>query len=156
MVEREHIEIEGELHSDAAPLTGLVQSMLEVEPAIRCMRDPTRGGLASALNEIAVASGVGIRIEESSIPVRPAVRGVCELLGLDPLYVACEGRLVAIVPESGAERVLQAMRAHPLGREAARIGEVKQGPAGRVSERTCIGGERLVLMLAGEQLPRIC
>src|SRR5690242_3653670 len=114
MVEREHIEIEGELLSDTAPLTGLVQSMLEVEPAIRCLRDPTRGGLASALNEIAAASSVGIRLEEQHIPVRPAVRGVCELLGLDPLYVACEGRLVAVVPRAGSERVLEAMRRHPL------------------------------------------
>ena len=156
MVEREGIEIEGDLQSDAAPLTGLVQSMLEVEPAIRCLRDPTRGGLASALNEIAVASRVGIQLNETQVPVRPAVRGVCELLGLDPLYVACEGRLVAIVPRSSAERVLCAMQAHPLGRDAALIGEVRETPPGIVSERTSIGGERVIVMLAGEQLPRIC
>jgi hydrogenase expression/formation protein HypE len=156
MVEREGIEIEGELRSDAAPLTGLVQSMLEVEPGIRCLRDPTRGGLASAVNEIASASRVAIQLDESAIPVRPAVRGVCELLGLDPLYVACEGRLVAIAPASGAERLVTSMRAHPLGRDAAIIGEVHAAPAGRVTQRTQIGGERLVLMLAGEQLPRIC
>jgi hydrogenase expression/formation protein HypE len=112
--------------------------------------------LASALNEIAVASRVGIAVEERQIPVRPTVRGVCELLGLDPLYVACEGRLVAVVPPAGAERVLSAMRAHPLGRDAAIIGQVREGPAGRVTERTAVGGERVVIMLAGEQLPRIC
>lgn len=156
MVEREGIEIEGELASDAAPLTGLVQHMLEVEPGIRCLRDPTRGGLASALNEIAVASRVGISLQERQIPVRPTVRGVCELLGLDPLYVACEGRLVAVAPAGGAERLLSAMRAHPLGRDAAIIGQVREGPAGRVTERTAVGGERVVIMLAGEQLPRIC
>lgn len=156
MVEREGIEIEGELYTDAAPLTSLVQRMLEVEPGIRCLRDPTRGGLASALNEIASASRVGIRLEESAIPVRPAVRGVCELLGLDPLYVACEGRLVAIAPAASAGRLVESMRAHPLGRDAAVVGEVQPAPAGQVTERTRIGGERLVLMLAGEQLPRIC
>jgi hydrogenase expression/formation protein HypE len=156
MVEREGIELEGELLSDAAPLTGLVQHMLEVEPGIRCLRDPTRGGLASALNEIALASRVGIALDERQIPVRPAVRGVCELLGFDPLYVACEGRLVAVVPETSAEKVLLAMRAHPLGRDAAIIGQVREGPAGRVTERTSVGGERVVIMLAGEQLPRIC
>jgi hydrogenase expression/formation protein HypE len=156
MVEREGIEIEGELVSDAAPLTGLVQSMLEIEPGIRCLRDPTRGGLASALNEIAAASRVAIALDEVKIPVRPAVRGVCELLGLDPLYVACEGRLVAVTPRASAERLLESMRAHPLGRDAAIIGEVRRAPAGLVTERTCIGGERVVIMLAGEQLPRIC
>ncbi len=156
MVEREGIAIDGELLSDAAPLTGLVQSMLEVEPGIRCLRDPTRGGLASALNEIASASRVAIVIDDRQIPVRPAVRGVCELLGLDPLYVACEGRLVAVVPAAGAERVLQVMRAHPLGRDASIVGEIRHSPAGRVIERTSVGGERVVIMLAGEQLPRIC
>ncbi|HEY4159513.1 MAG TPA: hydrogenase expression/formation protein HypE [Polyangiaceae bacterium] len=156
MVEREGIEIEGELLSDAAPLTGLVQAMLEVEPNIRCLRDPTRGGLASALNEIARASRVGIRLDELSIPIRPEVEGVCELLGLDPLYVACEGRLVAVVPRASAERVLGAMRAHELGRNAAVVGEITSGPSGLVTERTRVGGERVVMMLAGEQLPRIC
>jgi hydrogenase expression/formation protein HypE len=130
--------------------------MLEIEPGIRCLRDPTRGGLASALNEIATASRVAIALEELQIPVRPEVRGVCELLGLDPLYVACEGRLVAIAPRAGAERLLESMRAHPLGRDAAIIGEVRAAPAGLVTERTSIGGERVVIMLAGEQLPRIC
>jgi hydrogenase expression/formation protein HypE len=156
MVEREGIEIEGPLYTDAAPLTSLVQSMLEVEPGIRCLRDPTRGGLASAVNEIATASRVAIRLDESAIPVQPAVRGVCELLGLDPLYVACEGRLVAVVPASSAQRLVDSMRGHPLGRDAAIIGEVRAAPVGRVTQRTQIGGERVVLMLAGEQLPRIC
>jgi hydrogenase expression/formation protein HypE len=156
MVEREGIAIEGELASDAAPLTGLVQSMLEVEPNLRCLRDPTRGGLASALNEIATASRVAIRLEERQIPVRPTVQGVCELLGLDPLYVACEGRLVAIAPPASAPRLLEAMHSHPLGRDAAVIGEVREAPAGVVTERTAVGGERVVIMLSGEQLPRIC
>ena len=120
------------------------------------MRDPTRGGLASALNEIAHASRVGIRLDERSLPIRPEVEAVCELLGLDPLYVACEGRIVAVVPAGSVDGVLAAMRAHELGRHAALVGEVTKGPAGRVTERTRIGGERLVMMLSGEQLPRIC
>lgn len=156
MVEREGIQVEGELISDLAPLTGLVQAVLEVEPAARCFRDPTRGGLASTLSEIASASRVGLLVEESRIPLRPSVMGVCELLGLDPLYVACEGRLVAVVPATGAARALAAMQQHPLGRQAAVIGEVRPGPAGVVTQRTRVGGQRVVVMLAGEQLPRIC
>jgi hydrogenase expression/formation protein HypE len=156
MIEREGIEIEGELLSDAAPVTGLVQTMLEVEPNLRCLRDPTRGGLASALCEIAAGSRVAIVLDERKIPVRPAVQGVCELLGLDPLYVACEGRVVAVAPRQGAEKLLEAMRRHPLGQDAAIVGEVRAAPAGVVTEKTAVGGERVVIMLAGEQLPRIC
>jgi len=120
------------------------------------MRDPTRGGLASTLNEIAAQSGVGITIEETAVPVRDGVRGVCELLGLDPLYVANEGKMIAIVPPSAANAVLDAMRAHPLGREAAIVGSVTAGEAGRVLQRTAFGTRRVVTMLTGDQLPRIC
>jgi hydrogenase expression/formation protein HypE len=120
------------------------------------MRDPTRGGLASTLNELSVASRVGVKLTETAIPIRPEVRAACELLGLDPLYVACEGRLVAVIPPADAERLLGVMREHPLGRSAAFIGEVVGEHRGLVTVRTPIGGERVVPMLAGDQLPRIC
>ncbi len=112
---REGIEFETVLESDSAPLTGLVRVMLEACPAIRCMRDPTRGGVSSALNELADASSVGVRLDEAAIPVRPEVRGACEMLGLDPLYVANEGKLIAVVPPEDAERLVEVMRNHPLG-----------------------------------------
>ena len=153
---REGIEFETVLESDCAPLTDLTRAMLEVAPGIRCMRDPTRGGLSSALNELAAASCVGVELEETAIPLRPAVRGACEILGLDPLYVACEGRLVAVVPASDAGRLLAAMRAHPLGRDAAIVGRIVADHPGLVTLRTLVGAERVVAMLAGEQLPRIC
>jgi len=153
---REGIEFETALQSDCAPLHGLSRCMLEAAPRIRCMRDPTRGGLSSALNELAQASNVGVQLEEAAIPVRAEVRSACEMLGLDPLYVACEGRLVAVVPEADAARLLQTMRAHPLGREAAIVGRIVAGHPGLVTMRSLIGGERVVAMLAGEQLPRIC
>jgi hydrogenase expression/formation protein HypE len=153
---RAGIEFETVLESDSVPLTDLVEAMLKSCPTIRCMRDPTRGGLSSALNELAAASRVGVRLSEAAIPVRREVRGACEMLGLDPLYVANEGKLVAVVPPGHAETVLSTMRGHPLGRDAAIIGEVIAGHAGMVTMRTCIGGERVVSMLAGEQLPRIC
>jgi hydrogenase expression/formation protein HypE len=130
--------------------------MLEASKNVRCMRDPTRGGVSSALNELAAASNVGIRLVEGRIPVREEVRGACELLGFDPLYVACEGRLVAVVGADDAERVLHAMRGHPLGRDAAVIGHVTADHPGVVSIRSMIGGERVVALLSGEQLPRIC
>ena len=120
------------------------------------MRDPTRGGLSSALNELADASGVGVRLDEAAIPLRPEVRAACEMLGLDPLYVANEGKLIAVVPPEDAERLLAAMRAHPLGRNAAIIGEVVADHPGMVILRSLVGGERVVTLLAGEQLPRIC
>jgi hydrogenase expression/formation protein HypE len=120
------------------------------------MRDPTRGGLSSALNEIAAQSQVGMLLEEEKIPVREEVKGACELLGFDPLYVANEGKLVAIVDERAAEPILAAMRAHPLGRQAQMIGTVTAAPAGMVSLRTALGTTRIVDMLSGDQLPRIC
>jgi hydrogenase expression/formation protein HypE len=144
------------LESDTAPLATLAQAILEACPGTRCMRDPTRGGLSSVLNELAAASGVGVRLDEAVIPIRPEVRGACEMLGLDPLYVANEGKLVAVVPREDADRVLQAMRAHPLGKNAARIGEVVADNHRMVILRSVVGGERVVTMLAGEQLPRIC
>ena len=153
---REGIEFETVLESDTAPLSDLTQVMLEACPAIRCMRDPTRGGLSSALNELAAASKVGVRLTESAVPVRPEVRGACEMLGLDPLYVANEGKLIAVVPAAAADHVLEVMRTHPLGRNAALIGEVVADHPGMVTMKSLIGGERVVTLLAGEQLPRIC
>jgi hydrogenase expression/formation protein HypE len=153
---REGIEFETVLESDTAPLTSLVRVMLEACPTIRCMRDPTRGGLSSTLNELADASGVGVRLDESTIPMRPEVRAACDMLGLDPLYVANEGKLIAVVPPEGADNALAAMRNHPLGRNASIIGEVVDDHAGMVVLGTLVGGERVVTMLTGEQLPRIC
>lgn len=153
---REGLEFETVLESDTAPLTRLAQEILDVCPRTRCMRDPTRGGLSSALNELAVASEVGVKIDEAAIPLRPEVRGACEMFGLDPLYVANEGKLIAVVPPEDAERVLEAMRAQPLGKHAALIGEVMADHAGMVILHSLVGGERVVTMLSGEQLPRIC
>jgi hydrogenase expression/formation protein HypE len=153
---REGLEFETVLESDTAPLHGLTEAILEACPRTRCMRDPTRGGLSSALNELAAASQVGVALDEAAIPVRPEVKGACEMLGLDPLYVANEGKLIAVVPAEDAGRVLEAMRAHPLGKDAALIGEVVADHAGLVILRSRVGGERVVTLLAGEQLPRIC
>jgi hydrogenase expression/formation protein HypE len=153
---REGIEFETVLESDTAPLHDLVRVMLEACPAIRCMRDPTRGGVSSVLNELAAASGVGVEIVERTLPIRPEVRGACEMLGLDPLYVANEGKLIAVVPAADAERVLDAMRGHPLGAQGAIVGEVVADHPGLVILRSSVGGERVVTLLAGEQLPRIC
>ena len=153
---REGLEFETALQSDTAALNDLTRVMLDSCPTIRCMRDPTRGGVSSALNELAEASGVGVRIDEAAIPVRPEVHAACEMLGLDSLYVANEGKLIAVVPSDDAEPLLQVMRCHPLGRDAAMIGEVVDDHAGMVIMRSLIGGERVVTMLTGEQLPRIC
>ena len=153
---REGIEFETVLESDSAPLVGLTEAMLACCPRIRSMRDPTRGGLASTLNEIAAASRVGVRLSEAAIPMRREVRAACEMLGLDPLYVANEGKLAAVVPAEDATEVLAAMRQHPLGRDAADIGAIVADHPGLVLLKTVIGGERVVSMLAGEQLPRIC
>jgi hydrogenase expression/formation protein HypE len=153
---REGIEFETVLESDSAPLSSLTRLMLDVCPGIRCMRDPTRGGLASALNELAASSRVGVTIDEKAIPVRAEVRGACEMLGLDPLYVANEGKLIAVVPKEDAERLLTAMRGHPQGRDAAIVGSIVADHAGIVVLHSRIGGERVVTMIAGEQLPRIC
>jgi hydrogenase expression/formation protein HypE len=156
MARREGLDFDVPLESDTAALHGLVQAMLAVTPDVHVLRDPTRGGLASALNEIAERSGVAILLDEESLPLQPEVEGLCEMLGLDPLYVANEGKLVAIVPAAHAEAVLAAMRAHPHGAHAAIVGEVEADPAGLVYLRTCVGGTRIVDMPAGEQLPRIC
>lgn len=144
------------LESDCAPLDGLVANMLEASHNIHCMRDPTRGGLASTLNELAKQSGVSIRIEEAKIPVKEEVLGACEMLGFDPLYVANEGKLVAIVASKDANKVLEAMHRSKYGSDAAIIGEVTAGNSGRVVMKTCIGSSRIVDMLVGDLLPRIC
>ena len=154
--QREGLTFETELVSDSAPLNGLVEALLEAAPHTHCLRDPTRGGVAAALNELAGTSGVGIEIDESAVPIRPAVVAACEMLGFDPLTVANEGKLVAIVPPEEAEAALEAMRAHPLGRDAARIGTVTEEHPGLVLARTSIGGRRIVDMPLGELLPRIC
>lgn len=153
---REGLEFEVEIASDSQPLNGLVAAMLAVEPGVHVLRDPTRGGLASTLNEIAEASGVGMVLEEGTIPVPDAVQAACEMLGLDPLHVANEGKLVAVVPARSADAVLAAMRSHPAGDGAARIGTVVAEHPGMVTIRTLVGSERIVDMLVGEQLPRIC
>ncbi len=153
---REGLEFETVLESDCAPLAGLTDLMLRACPRIRWMRDPTRGGLSSALNEMAGAARVGVKLDERAIPIRCEVRAACELLGLDPLYVANEGKLIAAVPESDVDHLLNTMRRHPHGENAALIGSVVADHPGLVTMKTLIGGERLVTMLAGEQLPRIC
>jgi hydrogenase expression/formation protein HypE len=153
---REGLEFDTVLESDTAPLSDLVRVMLEACPAIRAMRDPTRGGLSSVLNELALASNVGVTITEGAIPIRGEVRGACEMLGLDPLYVASEGRLIAVVPPGDSHWLVETMRSHPLGRDAARIGEIVADHPGMVTQRSVVGGERVVTMLSGEQLPRIC
>lgn len=153
---RENLSFGTAIESDSAALHDLVARMVERVPGVHCLRDPTRGGLGSALNEIAASSAVGMQLEESSIPVRPGVRAACELLGLDPLYVACEGRLLAICDPGDAEALLTAMRSHALGAEAADIGEVVEDPHHFVEMRTAFGGRRMVDWLSGEQLPRIC
>lgn len=154
--QRENLGFETEIRSDSAALHGLVADMIAAVPDVHCLRDPTRGGLATTLNELAQQSGVGMRVRETDIPVREAVLAACELLGLDPCYVANEGKLVAVCPADRAEALLAVMRAHPLGTQAAIIGEVVEDPLGFVQMQTRFGGERLLDWLAGEQLPRIC
>ncbi len=153
---RGDLAFEVAVESDCQPLHGLVRAMLAACSEIRCMRDATRGGLATLLNEFAQASGVCMRLDEGAIPVREEVKGVSAILGLDPLYFANEGKLVAVVPSAAASAVLAAMRAHPGGVGAAQIGTVSAGPPGAVIMLTAFGGERIVDTLAGEQLPRIC
>ncbi len=153
---REGLEFESPIESDSAPLNGLVAHMLAVTRDIHVLRDPTRGGLASSLNEIARASNVGIEYEERALPVAPAVQAACDMLGMDPIYVANEGKLVAMLPATHAEAVLAVMRAHPIGKNAAIIGRVVEQHARMVVARTAIGGTRVVDMQIGEQLPRIC
>jgi hydrogenase expression/formation protein HypE len=154
--QREGLDFATELQSDCAPLNQLVAEMLEVSPNIHCLRDPTRGGLASTLNEVAQQSGVSIRIEEEKIPVREEVLSACEMLGLDPLYIANEGKLVAVVSPEDAEAILAQMRKNDYGRSAAIIGQVEEGKPGRVVMRTRLGTSRIIDMLVGEPLPRIC
>ncbi|HEV7857663.1 MAG TPA: hydrogenase expression/formation protein HypE [Pyrinomonadaceae bacterium] len=162
MIARGELELETEIESDSAPLNLLVQEMLDeaarvsTVEAIHCLRDPTRGGVATTLNEIAMSSDVCIEIQEDSIPVREEVKGACEILGLDPLYVANEGKLVAVVAPEVAEALVARMKKNRYGLDACIIGEVKEEPQGIVAMRTGFGGTRIVDMLVGEQLPRIC
>jgi hydrogenase expression/formation protein HypE len=154
--QREGLQFSSSVKSDCAPLNKLVAEMLDSGVEIRCLRDPTRGGLASTLNEFAESSKVGIRIEEQSIMVHEIVQAACELLGFDPLYVANEGKLVAVVAANGAEKLVEVMRRNKYGKEAAIIGEVVSEHPGRVILKTRMGASRIVDMLVGEQLPRIC
>jgi hydrogenase expression/formation protein HypE len=156
MIARGELELEVELESDTSPLHGLVATLLSATGGVRCLRDPTRGGLATVLVELALASETGIAIDEGALPVRPEVSGACEILGLDPLYVANEGKLAAIVAPESADAALEALRSHPLGREAAIVGDVREDPPGMVVLETAFGGSRVVDMLAGDPLPRIC
>jgi hydrogenase expression/formation protein HypE len=153
---REGLAFETVIESDSAAVHGLVETMLQAPSSIHVLRDPTRGGLAASLNEIATASQVGIVIDETDVLVRPEVHSACELLGLDPLHVANEGKLVAIVDAADADAMLARMRAHPLGKEAARIGSVTEDNPGLLAAKTRIGGTRVVPTQIGEQLPRIC
>jgi hydrogenase expression/formation protein HypE len=142
--------------SDVAPVTGLARALLAAAPGTRCMRDPTRGGLASALTELAEASKLGVRVDERALPLRDAVRAACEVWGLDPLHMASEGRVVAIVPPEQADAALAAWRAHPQGASAAIVGTCVHDHPGLLTLASRTGGERIVAMLAGEPLPRIC
>jgi hydrogenase expression/formation protein HypE len=156
MLARAELDLASELHSDTAALWSMVDRLLAAAPSIRCLRDATRGGVATVLNEIASSGEVGIAIDETAIPVRDEVRGACEILGIDPLYVACEGRLVAFVPPEDADAALAAMRDHRHGQGAAIIGTVRPDPPGIVLLKTQFGGTRIVDMLVGDPLPRIC
>ncbi|NER28895.1 MAG: hydrogenase expression/formation protein HypE [Symploca sp. SIO1C4] len=156
LIARGELALSTEIRSDCQPLNNLVETILNVCPQIHAMRDATRGGVATVLNEFAQSSEVGIRLYEQSIPVREEVQGICEILGLDPLYLANEGKLVVVVPRSQTESVLSAMKSHPAGRDACILGEVIASPPGVVLMQTAFGSERIVDMLVGEQLPRIC
>jgi len=153
---REGLEFETQLTSDTAPLNELVETLFQTAPKIRALRDPTRGGVAATLTEFATRSNVGILIEETALPIRAEVKAACELLGLDPLMVANEGKLIAVVPAEDTEVVLASLRKHELGRSAARIGTVVSEHPGMVAARTAIGGKRVVTLPYSEQLPRIC
>lgn len=153
---RGELGLQTSITSDCQPLNGLIEAMLSVCPNIHCLRDATRGGVATVLNEFAQQSDCCLWLDEAKLPIQEEVKGLCELLGFDPLYLANEGKLLAIVPAEAADLLLEAMRAHPAGREAAIIGEVRAAPKGTVVLATDFGGERIVDMLVGEQLPRIC
>lgn len=156
MAQREGLEFETTIESDCAPLNGVVQSLIEAELPIHCLRDLTRGGLTSALIEIAEGSDLSVHVEETAIPVREDVQGACEILGFDPMYVANEGRFICVVPQEHADRTLAILRSHPVSRDAVSIGKVTEGSAGRVTMTSRIGASRIVDMMSGEQLPRIC
>ena len=156
MLARGELDIESEVESDTAPLNELVERLLDAAPGVRGLRDATRGGVATICNEVARSAGVAVVVDEEAVPVRPEVRGACELLGIDPLYVACEGRLVAVVDGDQADAALGALRSHPLGEGAAVIGRVKDDPPGLVLLKTSFGGTRIVDLLVGDPLPRIC
>ncbi|GII00135.1 hydrogenase expression/formation protein HypE [Planobispora takensis] len=156
MLARGELDIEADLVSDTAPLHGLVAALLAAAPGVRVMRDATRGGVATVLNEVAGAAGVAVVVDERAVPVEPEVRGASELLGIDPLYVACEGRMVVFVDGAEADAALAAMRGHPLGERAALIGRVKDDPPGLVLLNTVFGGTRICDLLVGDPLPRIC
>lgn len=156
MSAREGFEFETEVLSDTAPLNGLVNEILKASKNIHVMRDPTRGGLASSLNEIAMSANIGIFIEENKIPITEEVKGACEILGFDPLYIANEGKVLVFVPPKDADKVLTAMLSHPLGNDSAIIGKVIKENHGKVLMKTTIGSTRIVDMISGEQLPRIC
>jgi hydrogenase expression/formation protein HypE len=156
MSKRENLGFDTDIESDSIALHGLVAAMVSTVPDIHCLRDPTRGGLATTLNELAHQSGVGMQIREADIPVRPPVAAACELLGLDPLYVANEGKLIAICATDQARALLDTMRDHPFGKESAIIGRIVEDPHHFVQMETRFGGRRIVDWLAGEQLPRIC
>lgn len=156
LLQREAMKLDATLHSDTAPLNHLIKKMISASPNIHVLRDPTRGGLGTTLNELAQSSQVGIVIHQHMIPVKPEVENVCELMGFDPLYVANEGKLIAMVPEGDADKVLAAMKEDRYGKEASIIGEVVSENSGMVLMKTKIGGVRIVDMLTGEQLPRIC
>jgi hydrogenase expression/formation protein HypE len=156
MIARGELDLEVELESDTAPLNGLVDTLLAAVDGVRWLRDPTRGGVATVLNELALTADVCVRLDETALPLRPEVLGACEILGIDPLYVANEGKLVGIVAPEDAEAAVAALRSHPLGREAAIVGEVLAGPEGLVLVDTAFGGSRIVDMLVGDPLPRIC
>lgn len=153
---RGDLALEAEIESDCAPLNGLIEALLQAAPGTRFVRDATRGGVATVLNEIADASQIAIEIDEAATPIRQEVKAFCEILGLDPLYLANEGKVVVVTPTEEAEAALAAMKAHPLGAGAAIVGAVAEGQAGRVTMQTVFGGRRIVDMLVGEQLPRIC
>lgn len=154
--QREGLSFSTDIKSDAAPLNHLVAAVMQAAPEVRCFRDPTRGGLASALNELAAASGVSILVDEASVPVADQVRGACEMLGYDVYQVANEGKMIAVVPAGQAEAALAAMRSAPYGEKAAIIGTVEQNSLGKAYVRTSFGSTRIMDMLVGEQLPRIC
>ena len=156
MLARGELDIEADLQSDTAAMNGMVAGLLDAVPGVRALRDATRGGVATILNEIAKSADVGVMVSEDDIPVRAEVRGAAELLGIDPMYVACEGRLVAVVDGDQSDEALAALRAHPLGEKAAVIGHVTEGPAGIVQLKTAFGGTRIVDLLVGDPLPRIC